>query len=607
MKTEKKFKILFLIVVFSLFFSSFGYAQVNLTVVYPKEEQVVHATDSTFIFGQVTPPTARLHINGNPVRLYPNGTYLAFLPVETGDFVFNCAAILGNDTAKVERFVIIPELKTTSTSDSVVFDSSYVYPAMDWELRAGDIFEVKVKGTPGCKASFEIDGLTLELPMIETSFATGFSLGNAIFGSGKSTKGDTVKGIYTGTYEIQPFDWVDQKQVRFRLISVEGDTAEMDSPGRLTVLNTSIPQIGELISEKTTARTGPWLGYHLFLPKGVRAHITGRRGPYYRLRLSEQEDVWVQSSDISFLPAGTPLPQCVVHLVNTENRDDKARVRVFTSVRVPYKVEQIVEPATLLVTFYGITADTDWIKYDFRDELIREIRWAQPARGVYQLKIELNQRQQWGYHADYENNEFILDIKKSPEIAGWPSSPLKGITVLLDPGHGPDLGAVGPSGATEKDVNLALANELKAKIEAKGATAFLSREDLQGIALRARPKTAAIIDVDILLSLHHNALPDGINPFKSRGSSTYYYQPQSYELARLLQAKLLDKLELPNFGLFYDNLAVCRPTEMPAVLIEAAFMMHPEEEMLILSEKGRTKTAEAIVEALEDFLKESKE
>jgi N-acetylmuramoyl-L-alanine amidase len=147
-----------------------------------------------------------------------------------------------------------------------------------------------------------------------------------------------------------------------------------------------------------------------------------------------------------------------------------------------------------------------------------------------------------------------------------------------------------------------LAEDLKVKLEKKGAIIYLSREDLQGISLTARPKTAAVIDADILLSLHHNALPDGVNPFKSRGTSTYYYHLQSRKLAYLIQEKLLKNLGLNDFGLFYDNLALCRPTQMPAVLVEAAFLMHPEEEALVISEKGRQKTVKAITEAIEEFI-----
>jgi N-acetylmuramoyl-L-alanine amidase len=101
-------------------------------------------------------------------------------------------------------------------------------------------------------------------------------------------------------------------------------------------------------------------------------------------------------------------------------------------------------------------------------------------------------------------------------------------------------------------------------------------------------------------------LPDGVDPDKNRGSSTYYFHPQSYPLAQSILRSMLKRLKLPNFGLFYDNLSVCRVTSMPSVLIEPAFLMHPLEEALILDSDFREKTAEAIVAGIEEFVRAAK-
>ncbi|MFQ5753669.1 MAG: N-acetylmuramoyl-L-alanine amidase, partial [bacterium] len=244
---------------------------------------------------------------------------------------------------------------------------------------------------------------------------------------------------------------------------------------------------------------------------------------------------------------------------------------------------------------------TDWIRYDFGDPTIKEIKWLQPTNGVYQLKIELHNKQQWGFNPYYEDTNLIVEIKRPPKKLA-----LKELLICIDPGHGPDNGAIGPTRLKEKDVNLNLALVLKEKLEKKGAQVFLTRKEQHGASLSVRPKMAAFLEADILLSLHHNAIPDGVNPFSSRGSSTYYYHVQSYPLASAIQKRLLEKLKLPNFGLYYDNLALCRPPQMPAVLIEPAFIMHPEEEMLIKSRKQQQKIADAIVKGIEDFLKASK-
>jgi N-acetylmuramoyl-L-alanine amidase len=212
----------------------------------------------------------------------------------------------------------------------------------------------------------------------------------------------------------------------------------------------------------------------------------------------------------------------------------------------------------------------------------------------------LNQKQQWGYRAFYEDSNLIIEIKKSPAIA---RSPLRNLLVCVDPGHGPDLGAIGPTGWLEKDATYQLAAVVARKLRAKGSRAILTRNDSTGIALQARTKLAEVAGADIFISLHYNALPDGVNPDKNRGSSAYYFHPQSHALAQSILRNLLKRLKLPNFGLFYDNLAVCRVTSMPSVLIEPAFLMHPLEEALILDSDFREKTAEAIVAGIEEFVR----
>src|SRR5512135_2961167 len=52
-----------------------------LTVVYPPVDDVVDARDSSFLFGSTGAGDADLTINGFPVRVWPNGAWLAWLPL----------------------------------------------------------------------------------------------------------------------------------------------------------------------------------------------------------------------------------------------------------------------------------------------------------------------------------------------------------------------------------------------------------------------------------------------------------------------------------------------------------------------------------------------
>ncbi len=132
----------------------------------------------------------------------------------------------------------------------------------------------------------------------------------------------------------------------------------------------------------------------------------------------------------------------------------------------------------------------------------------------------------------------------------------------------------------------------------------MTRDDNSHVALYDRPAIAKAADADIFISMHNNALPDGVNPFEHNGSSTYYYHPHSINLAKNIQSQLTKATKLDDYGLYYGNLAVNRPTQYPAVLIETAFMIIPEQEALLKTEKFRKKVAKGIVKGIENFFKE---
>lgn len=579
-----------------------SYSQLSVDVVYPKEGQTVFASDSTFIFGSVNEGVGEVFVNGDPVQVYRNGAFMGYVPVEPGEFVFRCLAVSEFDSALAERTVVIPPQAVASPSDSVVIDTHYLLPQDDLQLIADDVIHVAFKGTPGLFASFSIPGVVENVPMVEAPPEQDVYWGEAVFGDGRQIYPPQVAGIYRGSYRVPPGVAVDSTRVHVRLDGTNGADIEATTPAQLTILAAGPPRIAELSAPMTVARTGPALGYQLFLPQGVKLEITGKRDGHYRARLTASDAVWIPETSLRFLPEGTPVPGSTVSAVRTEDRGRWFRVRVFLQERLPFKIEQSNDPSALQISVYGADSNTDWIRYDFSQKFVKEVSWSQPRNDVYQVQVFFKGGQLWGYDSFYDDRTLVLDIRKPPEEFS-----LDDKVICIDPGHGPDDGAIGPRRTLEKDANLKLAAILKEKLEDKGATVYLTRKSSHGASLQARTKMAIYLEADLFLSLHYNALPDGVNPWRNRGSSAYYYHPQSLSLAAAIQQRMLKKLELPDYGLYYDNLAVCRITQMPSVLIEPAFIMHPQEETLIKSPKFRKKTAEAIVDGIKDFYKRARE
>ena len=88
-----------------------------------------------------------------------------------------------------------------------------------------------------------------------------------------------------------------------------------------------------------------------------------------------------------------------------------------------------------------------------------------------------------------------------------------------------------------------------------------------------RVQLAEQAGAELLVSIHNNALPDGVNPFTNNGTSVYYNQPRSLPLARAIQAALVRRLGLRDLGFGRGDLALVRGTWMPSVLTEGLFMI----------------------------------
>jgi N-acetylmuramoyl-L-alanine amidase len=194
-------------------------------------------------------------------------------------------------------------------------------------------------------------------------------------------------------------------------------------------------------------------------------------------------------------------------------------------------------------------------------------------------------------------------------------APLSGATVVLDPGHGGDEpGAVGPGGAREKDVNLAIALETKRQLEAQGATVVLTRTGDYRITLASRAAIAQALHPAVFLSIHHNAEPDVHR--QEPGAETYYQiaSPDSKRLSGLVYEEVVrafaaydvDWVGDLDAGAKYrpsssggDYYGILKRTAgIPAVLSEAAFITNPPEEALLVDPAFQAVEAGALTRAV---------
>ena len=189
---------------------------------------------------------------------------------------------------------------------------------------------------------------------------------------------------------------------------------------------------------------------------------------------------------------------------------------------------------------------------------------------------------------------------------------LKGRKIVLDPGHGgSDSGAIGPTGVMEKSITLRVANELRRLLVQEGATVYMTRTTDREVSpkraratdieeLQARCDVANQKDADIFISIHM----DSFTSDAAKGTTGYYYSlgnKRSRLLADKIRSGVIDQLGTQSRGTQSSNFYVVKHTDMPATLIELAFISNKGEEKLLNSEDGVKKAAQGIADGIADY------
>lgn len=192
-------------------------------------------------------------------------------------------------------------------------------------------------------------------------------------------------------------------------------------------------------------------------------------------------------------------------------------------------------------------------------------------------------------------------------VAGWhtnlnipadqslSSNPLKGKTIVLDPGHGgSDQGASSstPSKSLEKNYTLKTAKELKKLLNKEGAHVKMTRSNDKYVSLDDRN-----IKGDAFISIHNDAL-DSSN---ANGVTVYWFKDKQESLAQTLNSAIQKKALLTNRGSRQQNYQVLRQIDIPAVLLELGYISNPTDESMINDQLHRQVVEQAIVDGLKQY------
>lgn len=557
-------------------------AQQSLYLAYPSPNQQT-TSDRIFFLGSA-PPDGEVLVNGRAIARSSDGHFAPSFPLQMGENLFTVR--YKNQEAQIK----VTRLSTAPTSPvGLAFGKDSLTPAVDMARMPGELICFGAIAPSNATVSVKLGNQTI--PLLPQSQDVQLPSNLAALTQQNQPTSRSIAGQYQGCAKAE--NPADLGVPQFQL-TMNGQTTTQPGSGKISILSPAKLEVAEVTAEAGVARTGPSTDHSRLtpLPKGTKATVTGREGEWVRLDYGG----WIKAKEVRIVPGAVP-PLSQIRSIRARQVEGATEVIFPLQVPVPVSVQQ--GDRTFTLTLYNTTAQTDIIRLD-DDPLISRLDWQQVAPGQVQYTFNLKSKQQWGYNLRYEGTSLVLSLRHPSRVSSIqnPKS-LAGIKILLDPGHGgPDSGASGPTGYHEKQVTLIMAKLVRDQLLARGATVYMTREEDKNVTLEERVAMIDKLKPAIAISIHYNSLPDEGDAQNTQGFGAFWYNAQAHSLAVFLHNYVVKKLGRSSYGVFWDNLALTRPTTAPSVLLEVGFMSNPVEFEWVTNPQEQPKMAGAIAEGI---------
>lgn len=207
---------------------------------------------------------------------------------------------------------------------------------------------------------------------------------------------------------------------------------------------------------------------------------------------------------------------------------------------------------------------------------------------------------------------FTYELPSTKTWTYW-TMPLSGKIIALDAGHGgPDGGARSKDGLEEKDVNLAIALQLRDYLQQAGALVVMTREDDRDLAspdtkgyskrktedLLKRAEFVSKQKSNLFVSIHLNSIASP----RWSGAQTFFYSnhADSPILAALIQEEM--KKNLKNTDRVAKQadkeIYLLKALTIPSALVEVGFLSNPGEAQLLRDPSYQKKVATSIYQGI---------
>lgn len=308
---------------------------------------------------------------------------------------------------------------------------------------------------------------------------------------------------------------------------------------------------------------------HLF--KDTNILINGSKGNFYRVYLSKDTAAWIAKKDVIVNCKNESEPAKFINIGNTKFKNAAIQTISF-SKNLPYTIEER-DDEILFKVYNPEVSDSS----------------------VYTLNIQKPKK--YAYNITLQDGQYTFKVTEPPQS-------IEDCTIVVDAGHGGyEKGAIGCLGDEEKNINLKIALELQEQLKKLGANVVMTRECDGYISLEDRVKLAKDCNAHIFVSIHLNSIPDiKMDIHKNKGTSVYYYNPNSKALASTVLKSVNKIAGTRNDGIRTASFAVIRPVNYAAILVESAYMTNPNDSVLYTSDSFAQNIAQGIKEGIVEYL-----
>ena len=534
---------------------------------------------------------ATVSINGVEVKQYKTGIFFSTVKFNEGVNMVRAEAIYPDGRSAVCEHAFIYEKRDMTRQPYPLWvDGRSIEPSADMELLPDEVVRMSFTASKGQEGYVEVQPGKMSLPCLRTDFddysvytaelplrtlAPGktYSLGVRLVPVVGAPSRETYRPDVTRTITVRhPED--------FPLVKVKNENSRL-------VYNLGAPRLGGPIRQEL----GP----------GVILKTSGKIGRNYRIRLSNTETGFIASEDVEPVSGSRVQPVYSVTSMSCGPSAGADVVSIPYLQPVPYEVYPDPDGKRLVITLFGAESAATWVSHRKGCMMIDKLTWEQTSPKTFRVYVNLNTEEIWGYDIRPSGRSLLLRVKYPPSYDITGDKPLTGLKIAIEAGHGGSgTGAIGLSGLVEKDINLDLSFRLGELCSSMGAEVVQVRDSDRDMGLIEKRNIAIDSGADMLISIHANA--GGRGYLSVAGTSTYWHNPFWAPLAQTIYDRLLET-GLPEFGVVGSfNYTVTRASQMPAVLVEQAFMTHAEDEEKLADPEFRQLMAEKIYAGIIDYL-----